>query len=224
MRADPGFRAALAKRGIDDPELVHIEAWSIGDMAPEGSKDRRLVWTPCWVKSDPADNHYAHPIRGLHAIVDLQTMEVVELEDHGVTPLPPRAGQLRARRTSAATATTCARSRSCSRRARASRSTAGRCAGRSGGSASASTSARGSTLHEVGYEDGGRVRPIAHRALDRRARHPVRRPRAGRVPQERVRHRRVRARPAHELARARLRLSRRDPLPRRRPRRRPAAR
>ena len=92
VRAHAGFREALTKRGIEDPELVHIEAWSIGDMAPAGLEGRRLVWTPCWVKSDPADNHYAHPIRGLHAVVDLQTMEIVQLEDHGVTPLPPQAG------------------------------------------------------------------------------------------------------------------------------------
>lgn len=95
VRADPGFRDALAKRGIGDPALVHVEAWSIGDMAPDDLKGRRLVWTPCWVKSDPTDNHYAHPLRGLHAIVDLQTMEVVRLEDHGVTPLPPEPGNYR---------------------------------------------------------------------------------------------------------------------------------
>ena len=41
VRAHDGFRAALAKRGIDDPELVHIEAWSIGDMAPAGLEGRR---------------------------------------------------------------------------------------------------------------------------------------------------------------------------------------
>ena len=52
--------------------------------------------------------------------------------------------------------------------------------------------------------------------VDRRARHPVRRPQPDRPLQERVRHRRVRPRPARELARARLRLPRRDPLPRRR--------
>jgi primary-amine oxidase len=92
VRADAGFQEALARRGIDDPTLVHIEAWSIGDEAPDDLKGRRLVWTPCWVKRDPADNHYAHPLRGLHAIVDLQTMEVVRLEDHGITPLPPEPG------------------------------------------------------------------------------------------------------------------------------------
>ena len=161
VRAHDGFRAALAKRGIDDPELVHIEAWSIGDMAPAGLEGRRLAWTPCWVKSDPADNHYAHPIRGLHAIVDLQTMEVVELEDHGVTPLPPRPGNyaeadvggyrddlrplevVQAEGPSFEVDGWEVRWQKWRLRVGFSQR-------------------EGLTLHDVGYEDGGRVRPVAH--------------------------------------------------------------
>ena len=145
VRASPAFQAGLARRGIDDPALVHIEAWSIGDMAPEGLEDRRLAWTPCWVKSDPQDNHYAHPIRGLHAIVDLQAMEVVHVEDHGLTPLPTQPGNYREEDVGGYRDGPEAARRSSSPRARASRSTAGRSAGRSGASASASTSARAST-------------------------------------------------------------------------------
>ena len=40
-------------------------------------RDRRLAWTPCWVRDDPDDNPYAHPIDGLFAIVDLNAMEVL---------------------------------------------------------------------------------------------------------------------------------------------------
>jgi primary-amine oxidase len=96
VRLDSDFRRALERRGITDPTLVHIEPWSIGTFAPEGLEGRRLVWTPCWVKSHSADNHYAHPIRGLHAIVDLRTMEVVKVEDHGVTALPSEPGNYNA--------------------------------------------------------------------------------------------------------------------------------
>ena len=34
MRADPRFREALAKRGIDDPEKVYVESWSSGIHEP----------------------------------------------------------------------------------------------------------------------------------------------------------------------------------------------
>ena len=162
VRASPDFRLALERRGIGDPDLVHIEAWSIGDMAPEGLEGRRLVWTPCWVKSDPADNHYAHPIRGLHAIVDLQAMEVVKLEDHGITPLPPQPGNygeadnggyrddLRPLEVVQPEGPSFEldgwQVRWQKWRLRV-----------------GFNQREGLTLHEVGYEDGDRVRPIAHR-------------------------------------------------------------
>jgi primary-amine oxidase len=98
VRADASFQAGLAKRGIDDPTLVHIEIWSIGGFAPAEPQGRRLAWAPSWTKLAPGDNHYAYPLRGLYAIVDLRTMEVVEVEDHGVTPLPPTAGDYTADR------------------------------------------------------------------------------------------------------------------------------
>jgi primary-amine oxidase len=161
-RADPGFRAALAKRGISDPALVHIEAWSIGDMGPEGLERRRLVWTPCWVKDDPQDNHYAHPIRGLHAIVDLQTMEVVRLEDHGVTPLPPTPGNYREQDVGGYRADLkpleIVQPEGPSFEVDGWQVRWQKWRLRVG-----FNQREGLTLHEVGYEDGGRVRPIAHR-------------------------------------------------------------
>src|SRR5260370_7458422 len=38
------------------------------------------------------ENGYAHPIEGVRAIVDLNRMEVVRIEDDGVIPLPPEPG------------------------------------------------------------------------------------------------------------------------------------
>ena len=72
-------------------------------------------------------------------------------------------------------------------------------------------------LHEVGCEQdgGGRGRSL-HRASIAELVDPVRRPEPDRALQERVRRRRVRHGPLRQRARARLRLPRRDPLPRRR--------
>ena len=121
---------------------------------------------------------------------------------------------------SARCATTCARSRSSSPTAPASRSTAGRSSGRSGRSGSASRRARASCCTTVGYDDGDRVRPVLHRASFSELFVPYGDPGPGQLSAQRVRHRRVRARAADQLARARLRLPRRDPLLRRRARRR----
>ena len=35
---------------------------------------------------------YARPVEGLIVTVDLDAMKVLDIEDHGVVPLPPTAG------------------------------------------------------------------------------------------------------------------------------------
>jgi primary-amine oxidase len=93
VRADPGFRAALARRGDLDPELVAVESWGIGAFSRPEDEGRRLVWTLCFYRERPGDlNPYARPINGLHAIVDLNQMRVVRVEDLGAVPLPPGDG------------------------------------------------------------------------------------------------------------------------------------
>ena len=96
-KADPRVAAALALRGITDVATqVHMETWPIGAQIPEYINDgRRLIWTPMWFKPTPEANMYAHPINGVYAIVDLQTNEVVGVEDHGVTKTPMTPGDWR---------------------------------------------------------------------------------------------------------------------------------
>jgi primary-amine oxidase len=96
-KADPRIREALVRRGVSDPDTqVHLETWPIGAQIPEYLNDgRRLVWTPMWFKPTPESNMYAHPINGLYAIVDLQTSEVVGVEDGEVTPIPMTPGDYR---------------------------------------------------------------------------------------------------------------------------------
>ena len=66
--------------------------------APEDA-GRRVVWTLPFYRERPDDNPYAKPIHGLHAIVDLDDMTVVRVEDLGVVPLPPGSGAYAAGRT-----------------------------------------------------------------------------------------------------------------------------
>ncbi len=89
LKANPEFLAALARRGITDPSLLMVDPWSAGGAL---GNDRRLCRALTWVRSEPGDNGYARPVEGLIAIVDLHTMELVELQDTGVTPLPPEPG------------------------------------------------------------------------------------------------------------------------------------
>ncbi|WP_422925711.1 primary-amine oxidase [Singulisphaera sp. PoT] len=94
VRKSPEFQAALKKRGVTDMSLVMVDAWSAGHYGnePESDKGKRLVRSLSWVRSDPQDNGYARPIEGVVAVVDLNRKEVLRIEDHGVVPLPPKAG------------------------------------------------------------------------------------------------------------------------------------
>ena len=92
VQAHPEFQAALRKRGIADPSLVMVDPWSAGDYGFEEEKGRRLVLARSFVRSSPTDNGYARPLEGVTAVVDLNTMEVVRIDDYGVVPLPPESG------------------------------------------------------------------------------------------------------------------------------------
>jgi primary-amine oxidase len=92
VRADPRFRAGLERRGIRNPDQVQVESWGVGTFTREADAGRRLVWALSFYRANPADNPYAKPIHGLHAVVDLDDMSVVRVEDLGVVPLPPGTG------------------------------------------------------------------------------------------------------------------------------------
>lgn len=91
-RADPDFRAALAKRGIDDVSLVMVDPESIGGFEPPEYAGRRLSWGSVWHRTSPDDNGYARPVQGVVPVIDMQSMEVLHVEDHGVVPLATEPG------------------------------------------------------------------------------------------------------------------------------------
>lgn len=57
--------------GIDDVNRVMIDIWSSGYYGEEEERTRRLARPLCFVRSDPTDNGYTHPIEGLRPVVDL---------------------------------------------------------------------------------------------------------------------------------------------------------
>lgn len=94
VRRSDLFRKALAKRGVTDVDLVMVEPWSAGHYGTEVPEDRsrRLLRALCFVRSEAKDNGYARPLDGVVAVVDLDEMEVLRVEDYGVVPLPPESG------------------------------------------------------------------------------------------------------------------------------------
>jgi primary-amine oxidase len=91
-RADERIRAGLERRGITDPASLRVEPWGIGTFTAPEEAGRRVVWTLLYYREGPDDNPYAKPVYGLHAIVDLDDMTVLRVEDTGAVPLPPGSG------------------------------------------------------------------------------------------------------------------------------------
>ena len=92
VKASPEFQEAIKKRGITDPNLVMVDPWSAGYYGIEDEEGQRLSRALCWVRSNPTDNGYARPIEGVIPVVDLNKMAVIRVEDYGVVPLPPKPG------------------------------------------------------------------------------------------------------------------------------------
>ena len=89
-----GVLAALQERGITDPSLVLFDVWTYGKaVMPEQWRNRRLGWCDLWMRETPEGNPYAHPISGLKIIVDMNSLEVLEIEDHHDYGLPEVAGE-----------------------------------------------------------------------------------------------------------------------------------
>ena len=93
------FKAALKRYcGTDDTSLVMVDIWSAGNYGSPEDNSRRLARPLCFMRTDPTDNGYARPIEGLRPIVDLNTMTVIRIEEHGVWALPPQPGNYSADR------------------------------------------------------------------------------------------------------------------------------
>ncbi len=93
------FRTALKQHtGIDDTSLVMVDIWSAGNYGEHEESTRRLARPLCFVRNDPTDNGYVRPIEGLRPVVDLNTMQVLRVEDYGRWPLPRQAANYAADR------------------------------------------------------------------------------------------------------------------------------
>jgi primary-amine oxidase len=91
VRKDPRWQEAMRKRGITDFDLCMIDPWSTPNVEPGvGPDDGRFVSPLTWVRDDPDDNGYAHPVDGVVTRVDLDTLTVVSVEDYGVVPVPTK--------------------------------------------------------------------------------------------------------------------------------------
>lgn len=94
VREDPRWQEAMRKRGVTDFSLAMIDPWPAGYYGAQDHYDNSaLVCRPLtFMRAAPSEHGYARPVEGLIVTFDLDAMEVIDIEDHGVVALPPTAG------------------------------------------------------------------------------------------------------------------------------------
>jgi primary-amine oxidase len=89
VRADPRFRSALERRGID-PDDVEVGLFPAGNRElPEAAAGQRVFRTSCWMRTGARP--YTAPVEGIVGIVDVGARKVLDITDGGTVPVPPRA-------------------------------------------------------------------------------------------------------------------------------------
>ena len=84
---DPGWRAAMRRRGYDPAQAqVFCAPLAAGHFADSGEKGRRLLRVTCFDTAGTS-NVWARPIEGLLAVVDLDAGKVARLIDTGPVPV-----------------------------------------------------------------------------------------------------------------------------------------
>ncbi len=83
VKADPRFQEALRRRCLlDELDYMCVDPWTVGDFGYDLEKGRRVLNCFIWMRTFPLDNYYAHPVEGLHALIDLSNLEILKVEDH----------------------------------------------------------------------------------------------------------------------------------------------
>ena len=165
LRNDPRLVEALRARGITDMDPVIVDVWNYGHhLIPEAYRGRRLGWVDLWYRGSPEANPYANPVNGLHGIVDLNSMELLELEDTFVVDAPETMGEYVPRLVPGQELRDDLRALEIVQPEGVSFTLEGNLLRWQNWSLRVGFNYReGLVLHTVGYEDGGRVRPVAHR-------------------------------------------------------------
>jgi primary-amine oxidase len=87
VRTNDEWKAALAARGIDNPNDVTPLPFFRGYWGNEDEKSRNIYRVYGFLSNDQ-ENYWGRPIGGLSAEVDIQNREVLRVVDTGAVPIP----------------------------------------------------------------------------------------------------------------------------------------
>jgi primary-amine oxidase len=164
VKEDPRWQDAMRRRGITDFDTVQLDPWPAGRFGLDVEDGRRLTRVVSYVRHHDADNGYAHPIEGVLVYYDFHSGTVVQVDDFGVVPVPTECSNYDAEHLGAPVRD--------DRKPLEVIQAEGPSFTVEGHEVRwqrwrlrvSMHPIHGLVLHTVGYEDGGRVRPILHRA------------------------------------------------------------
>lgn len=156
---------ALAARGVTDLEKVLFDVWAYGgSLIAERYRGRRVGWVDVWYRNSEDSNPYANPVGGLKFVVDLNRMELLEIEDGYAVDEPEIMGEYLPKHIPRMRQRDDLKPLEIAQPEGASFTLDGHELRWQKWSMRVGFNYReGLVLHTVGYEDGGRVRPVAHR-------------------------------------------------------------
>jgi primary-amine oxidase len=164
VHADEGWRAAMAKRGLTDVSKLRACPLTAGSYGFEDEQNRRMVRVLAFVQADEHDLAWAHPVDGVAAYVDLIEGRVFRLVDELDLPVPAQSGNYDDPQVSGPPRTGL-RPIEITQPEGPSFTLDGNALEWQNWSLRIGFDAReGLTLHQIGYDDGGRRRPIIYRA------------------------------------------------------------
>jgi primary-amine oxidase len=160
VHADPAWRAAMARRGLTDVATIRVCPLTAGSYDLPGEENRRLVRVLAFVQRHERDLAWAHPVDGVAAFVDLVEGRVLRVVDEVELPVPEEPGEY-----VDVPARTTLRPLEITQPEGPSFTLDGHLLEWQNWSLRVGFDSReGLTLHQVGYRDGGRLRPVLYRA------------------------------------------------------------
>jgi primary-amine oxidase len=92
VRADPDWRAAMARRGLTDVSKIRLCPLTAGSFGEPDEDGRRMVRVLAFVQADQQDYAWSHPVDGVAAYFDLIERRVFKIVDEFELPVPAESG------------------------------------------------------------------------------------------------------------------------------------
>ncbi len=92
VRADPAWRAAMARRGLTNVTKIRTCPLTAGSFGDDDEQRRRMVRVLAFVQADEHDYAWSHPVDGVAAYFDLIERRVFKIVDEFEAPVPAESG------------------------------------------------------------------------------------------------------------------------------------